>query len=123
LDSVFLRGLSFYGYHGVHPEETSLGQRFEVDLDASIDLQNAGSSDDLQHTVSYSDLYAVAQGVVEGEPRNLIDTVASEIARRALSRFPLIESITVEIRKPSAPVRAGGLDHVGVRVHRTRDDL
>jgi 7,8-dihydroneopterin aldolase/epimerase/oxygenase len=120
VDCVFLRGLQFYGYHGVHPEETSLGQRFELDIDASIDLRDAGSSDDLQKTVNYSELFALARSVVEGEPKHLIEAVVETIAERAFEQFPVIESITIEIRKPSAPVRSGGLDHVGVRIHRSR---
>ena len=32
IDRIELEGLAFYGYHGVRPEEKSLGQRFEVDL-------------------------------------------------------------------------------------------
>lgn len=123
MDRVFLRGLQFYGYHGVHPEETSLGQRFELDIDAHIDLRNAGSSDDLEQTVSYSELFTLARDVVEGAPRNLIESVVETIAIGALTRYPMIESISVEIRKPSAPVRSGGLDHVGVSIHRTRADL
>lgn len=122
-DSVFLRGLTFYGYHGVHPEETRLGQRFEVDLDARLDLRAAGETDGLEKTVSYSDLFAVAQAAVEGEPRSLIESVAATIAERALHQFPMIQAITIEIRKPGAPVRTGGLDHVGVRIHRTRSDV
>jgi 7,8-dihydroneopterin aldolase/epimerase/oxygenase len=120
VDCVFLRGLQFYGYHGVHPEETSLGQRFELDIDAWTDLHDAGSSDDLHKTVNYSELFSLARSVVEGEPKNLIEAVAETIAVRAFEQFPVIQSISIEVRKPSAPVRSGGLDHVGVRIYRTR---
>jgi 7,8-dihydroneopterin aldolase/epimerase/oxygenase len=123
VDRVFLRGLQFYGYHGVHPEETRLGQRFELDIDVDVDLRGAGRSDDLEQTVNYSELFALAKDVVEGEPLNLIEAVAETIAMRAMSQYPMIESVTVEIRKPSAPVRSGGIDHVGVLINRTREDL
>ena len=29
-DTIFFKGMTFYGYHGVYPEETRLGQRFVV---------------------------------------------------------------------------------------------
>lgn len=119
-DSVFLRGLSLYGYHGVHPEETRLGQRFELDIEVQLDLHPAGETDDLHRTVSYSDLFAIARDVVEGEPRSLIESVAEEIAGRALHDFHSVHSVTVEIRKPSAPVKTGGLDCAGIRIHRSR---
>lgn len=123
MDRVLLRGLQFYGYHGVHPEETSLGQRFELDIDVEVDLRAAGQTDDLRYTVNYSEMFALAKEIVEGEAHNLIESVAETICQRALAQFPMVECLTVEIRKPSAPVRSGGLDHVGVRIRRARADL
>lgn len=122
VDRILLKGASFYGYHGVHPEENRLGQRFIVDIEAHCDLRHAGESDDLEKTVSYSDLFNIARDVVEGPPRSLIESVAEAIAAAALERHSLIEAIDIEIRKPSAPVKTGGLDHAGVRLHRRRSD-
>ncbi len=42
--------MEFYGYHGVFAEENKLGQRFRVDLTASLDLSKAGQTDDLNAT-------------------------------------------------------------------------
>jgi 7,8-dihydroneopterin aldolase/epimerase/oxygenase len=123
VDSVFLNGMQFYGYHGVHPEETRLGQRFELDIEVQLNLRNAGASDDLMQTVNYSELFAISRDIVEGEPKHLIEAVAESIATQMLNGYPEIEAVIIEIRKPSAPVRSGGLNHVGIRIHRTRADL
>ena len=32
MDKIYVNKMEFYGYHGVFPEETKLGQRFKVDL-------------------------------------------------------------------------------------------
>lgn len=56
-DKLVLRGLKFHGYHGVKPEETKLGQKFLVDVDAWMDLRPAGKSDCLSDTLSYTDIY------------------------------------------------------------------
>ncbi|EOY08528.1 Dihydroneopterin aldolase isoform 2 [Theobroma cacao] len=56
-DKLILRGLKFHGFHGVKPEEKSLGQKFLVDVDAWMDLRMAGKSDLLSDTVSYTDIY------------------------------------------------------------------
>ncbi|KZV48992.1 dihydroneopterin aldolase family protein [Dorcoceras hygrometricum] len=56
-DKLILRGLKFHGYHGVYPEERVLGQKFLVDVDAWMDLQAAGNSDDISDTVSYTTIY------------------------------------------------------------------
>ena len=53
-DIISLVGITLYGYHGARPEERTLGQRFVVDVDLEADLRNAGATDDLDATVSYS---------------------------------------------------------------------
>ena len=38
LDKIYVNKMEFYGYHGVFPEENTLGQRFRVDLIVETDL-------------------------------------------------------------------------------------
>ena len=61
-DRIILKGMQFYGFHGVNPEERTLGQTYVVDLEVELDLQPAGRSDNLEDTISYTQLYRVAQG-------------------------------------------------------------
>lgn len=56
-DKLILRGLKFHGFHGVKAEEKKLGQKFLVDVDAWLDLRQAGLTDSLSETVSYTDIY------------------------------------------------------------------
>lgn len=56
-DKLILRGLQFHGFHGVKLEEKKLGQKFVIDVDAWMDLSNAGKSDDISDTVSYTAIY------------------------------------------------------------------
>ena len=56
-DKLILRGLQFFGFHGVKTEEKKLGQKFLVDVDAWIDLSVAGQTDSMCDTVSYTDIY------------------------------------------------------------------
>jgi dihydroneopterin aldolase len=120
-DQVFLEGMIFYGYHGVHAEERRLGQRFVVDLCVTCDLRAAGRSDRLDETVSYSDLYRIARGVVEGEPRDLIEAVAAAIASEVLARLPRVETVEATVRKPWAPIGGAAIEAAGVRIRRARD--
>src|SRR5829696_1513495 len=94
VDEILLEGMRFYAYHGVNPEERALGQRFTVDVVLAVDLHRAGQSDDLAHTVSYSAVYKLVKGIVEGEPRNLIEAVAEEIAAAILMGFPRVARVT-----------------------------
>ena len=80
-DAILLEGLRFFGYHGLYPEERTLGQRFLVDVEAELDLRDAGLHDELDETVNYQSLYTLVRSIVEGEPMMLIEAVADRIAR------------------------------------------
>jgi dihydroneopterin aldolase len=121
-DEILLEGMRFYAYHGVNPEERALGQRFLVDVVMAVDLRRPGQSDDLADTVSYSDVYKVVRGIVEGEPRNLIEAVAEEIAAAILTGFPPVARVTVTVRKPEVPMKGSLLDAAGVRITRSQAD-
>jgi 7,8-dihydroneopterin aldolase/epimerase/oxygenase len=119
-DQILLEGMRFYAYHGVNPEERTLGQRFTVDVSLGVDLRRAGESDDLDDTVSYSAVYKLVRGIVEGEPRNLIEAVAEAIAARILGEYPPVARVTVTVRKPEAPLKGAILGAAGVRITRDR---
>ena len=121
-DQIFLEGITFYGYHGVNPEERILGQRFTIDLAITVDLHRAGTSDDLRDTVSYSDLYKRVRQIVEGEPRNLIETVAETIAASVLASYAAVSHVAVTVRKPTPPLKGAVLDAAGVRITRYRHE-
>jgi dihydroneopterin aldolase len=121
-DRVFLEGLAFYGYHGVNPEERTLGQRFVVDVSIETDLRVAGEPDDLARTVSYSAVYRVVRGIVEGPSHQLIEAVAERIAAALLEAFPRAMGVMVTVRKPHAPIQAAMFEAAGVTIHRTRQE-
>lgn len=117
-DRVLLRGLEFYGYHGVIPEENRLGQRFVVDLDLHCDLSEAGRTDDLTRTVDYGAVLADVRTIVEGPACRLIETVAERIAQRVLDAYD-VTRVRVRVRKPDVPIPAT-LEYLGIEIERTR---
>lgn len=119
-DRIILTGMQFYGFHGVNPEERRLGQPFVVDLEAELDLSIAGSSDRLQDTVSYTDLYRVVKRVVEGEPRNLLEAAAAAIADDVLAQQSPVRAVRVRVQKPRPPIRGSVIESAGVEIYRTR---
>lgn len=103
MDKIILEGLEFYGYHGVLPEEQSLGQRFIVDLELYLDLRPAGISDDPDLTVNYARVFELVESIVGGRPYRLIESVAEAIASAVLEHFP-VKELMVRVKKPQAPV-------------------
>ncbi|RLM62186.1 hypothetical protein C2845_PM14G21190 [Panicum miliaceum] len=118
-DKLILRGLQFYGFHGVKREEQTLGQKFVVDVDAWMDLAAAGESDSIADTISYTDIYGIAKDVVEGTPHNLLESVAHSIAKATLLKFPQISAVRVKVGKPHVAVQ-GVVDYLGVEITRHR---
>lgn len=101
-DRIELTGLECFGYHGVFEEEKKTGQPFIVDVTCWLDT--AGIEDDLNRTVNYAELADVAADIVEGPSRDLIETVAAEVAETAMQRFEILHAIEVTIHKPKAPI-------------------
>lgn len=119
-DRIILQGMRFYGFHGVNPEEKVQGQSYLVDLEAEVDLARPGGTDALDDTVSYTHLYRAIRAIMEGDPRNLLERLAQEVAERLLADFPL-EAVTVTVKKPNPPIKGSFIDHAAVRIHRRRE--
>lgn len=118
MDYIHIKDMEFYGYHGVLPEETKLGQRFRVTLAIAMDLQYAGETDNLEHTVSYAEVYDICQKIVEGKPYKLIETVAEQVAKEVRETYPnAVKGIRVEIIKPDPPI-PGHYREVSVEITR-----
>ena len=120
MDEIELRGLVFFGRHGVNPEETELGQRFSVDLTIWLDLSSAAGSDDLNDTVSYSALYKLIRAEVEGTPSKLIEHVAGRILAKVLAHDRRISKARVAVGKISPPLKGSTTGEVYVRLERER---
>lgn len=100
-DRIELTGLSAYGYHGVLEHEREVGQTFSVDICCWV---QPARKDDLTTTVNYAELAELAHAVVTGPPRQLIETVAADIAEAALERYEVLHAIEVTVHKPHAPI-------------------
>jgi len=102
-DRIELRGLTVRGRHGVFEHERRDGQDFVVDITVWIDLAAAAASDDLADTLDYGLLAKRAADVIGGPPRNLIETVAAEIADGVMTD-ERVHGVEVAVHKPDAPI-------------------
>lgn len=119
MDKIILNDLQFYGFHGLFPEERKLGQRFHVDVTLFLDLQPAGRSDAMEDSVHYGEVFDLIQGIMEGEPKNLIEAVAETIAEKVLNHFPSIQAANIRVVKPNPPIN-GHYHSVAVEIYREK---
>ena len=120
MDEISLRGLVFFGMHGVKPEEGALGQRFGVDLDVWLDLSQAALSDQLEDTVSYSALFKLVRAEVEGEPSKLLEHLAGRLLRKVLQHDPRIARARVTVTKLNPPIKGNVTGAAAVTMQRDR---
>ncbi|MDK2887314.1 dihydroneopterin aldolase [Desulfofundulus australicus DSM 11792] len=118
VDRLILKGMEFYAFHGVLPQEQHLGQRFIIDVELSLDLAPAGRTDDPEQTVNYARVFRLVEEVVTGAPCRLIEAVAEKVAGAILEQFPVSE-VLVRVKKPGAPV-PGHFAYMGVEIRRRR---
>jgi len=102
-DRIELRGLTVHGHHGAFDHERADGQDFVVDITAWIDLVEAAASDDLADTCDYGVLAERAAAIIAGPARNLIETVAGEIAEDVM-KDQRVHAVEVTVHKPQAPI-------------------
>jgi 7,8-dihydroneopterin aldolase/epimerase/oxygenase len=117
-DRIEMRGLSVRGSHGVFEHERRNGQDFVVDITVWIDLADAAASDDLSDTYDYGALARRAADIVGGTARNLIETVAAEIAEDVMED-ERVHAVEVVVHKPQAPLPHAFTD-VAVVTRRSR---
>lgn len=117
-DRIVLRGLYAHGRHGVLPVERRDGQTFVVDVSVELDTRAAADTDDLSATVDYGELARQVVSLVQGEPVDLLETLASRLAAHVLDD-PKVLAVEVTVHKPQAPVGVP-LEDVAVTIRRER---
>lgn len=116
METIRLKNMIFYGFHGVEKEEKKLGGRFEVDITLKCDLRKAMASDSLKDTINYEAVHDEVKKIITSEKNHhLLETVAGIVCKNIKSKFPLVETVITTIRKPNVPIQ-GVIDTVEVEV-------
>lgn len=118
MDRVAVRGLTATGHHGVFEREREEGQLFVVDVDMAVDTRAAAAGDDLGQTVHYGEVAEEVVAVIEGEPVDLIETLAQRIADQCLTH-QAVQEVEVVVHKPGAPITVP-FDDVTITIKRSR---
>jgi dihydroneopterin aldolase len=120
-DRITLSGLRGRGRHGVYPRERAEGQTFVVDAVLEVDTRAAAAGDDLASTADYGSIAEKLVAVIEGEPVNLIETLAARLAGICLAD-PAVHAVRITVHKPDAPITVP-FDDVSVTIRRERPEV
>jgi dihydroneopterin aldolase len=98
---------------GVPEEERAHPQRLLISVELELDVTAAAQADDISKTINYHSVYLLVKKLCGERERQLIETLAEEIAAMLLEEFET-KAVRVEIRKFILP----GTRHVAVRIER-----
>ena len=104
MDKIVIKDLEIYANHGVFASEKQNGQPFIITAELSVDLKEAGVTDDLEKTVNYADICADINVIMTEQNYDLIEAVAENISSTILLKYDKIKEIRIIISKPEAPI-------------------
>ena len=112
---IELRGLNFFAYHGVLPEERKRGNTFVVDLSLEANLSRAIRTYELGDTINYALVYEVVKREMD-TPSQLLEHVCGRIATALLNEFVAIQRVSVCVVKKNPPIEGAGTCESAVRL-------
>jgi dihydroneopterin aldolase len=121
-DTILLKGVKAFGYHGVYEFEKREGQDYIVDLLMTVDLTAGAESDDINKTTDYSVIAKMVEEDIKGPPLDLIEALALKICRRVLKAYPSMSRLRVTVHKPQAPIGVT-FEDVYVSIERTQETI
>lgn len=105
MDQIRIEELEVYAYHGVNPEEKENGQRFYLNAILYTDVRKAAETDEITDSTHYGHVSKEMVRVMLAEKYNLIETACEKVAKAVLLKFPYVQAIDLELRKPEAPIK------------------
>ncbi len=113
LDEICINGLRLTTHIGVPEEERAASQVLEADITIRIASRFEAMGDAISATIDYASVATRLQTLAAERPRQLIETLAAELADCVLQEFKAA-GVTLELRKRILP----DTNHVAVRLVR-----
>lgn len=111
---ITIEGMQFYAHHGYYKEEQILGGKYSVDVYLEVNFDEAATTDNLQKTINYEIIYAIAKTEMD-MPAKLIEHVCKRILSAIQQKFKDLKSVTVKVSKYQPPLK-GSVEKVTVQL-------
>lgn len=122
MDKIIIKNLEIFSYVGVNKEEKILGQKFLIDLFMYVDIKNSGENDNLDSTISYSNVIKFLTKFLSEKTYDLLEKTASVLAKELFLKYEMLNGLKLCLKKPMAPMKAH-FDYVAVEIERFRSDF
>lgn len=117
MDKLYLENIEIFANHGVFKEEKTLGQKFIISLELTIDMREAAITGDLNKSVHYGELCHRIEEEFKRESYDLIETATEKLAEYILFNYDMVKRVKVMLKKPWAPI-GRHLDYAAVEIER-----
>ncbi len=109
---IHIEDLKIYAYHGVLPEENTIGTYYILNLEVETDIWKSTQTDHLEDTLSYADINDIIHYEMS-IPSQLLEHVAGRIINAIHQQFPDVKAIKIKIIKTNPPMK-GEMKGAGV---------
>ena len=117
MDKIFITDLLTRGIIGINPDERERVQDILINITIFTDTRRAAQTDDLEYSVSYSDLARRVKSHAEQAARLTVEALAQDLADICLQENG-VEKVIVRVEKPEAVKFARS---VGIEIERERE--
>ena len=100
---IELVNIHLYAYHGAIAQENKVGGWYTLNLRARIDSHDSITSDNLEATVNYADIYEVVRSEMQ-IPSKLLEHVCGRILDKLFEKFAIIGEIEISLSKDTPPM-------------------
>jgi dihydroneopterin aldolase len=110
MQTINIRGIRLYAYHGCLEEEAIIGADYIVNVQLKGDFSIAMKSDILADTADYIIVYRIVKEEMAIRSK-LIEHVCERIASHLKKELAIVEQLSVEVIKRNPPMN-GEVDEV-----------
>src|SRR5262245_39413521 len=102
LITIELKQLRFFAFHGLYTGEKRTGNEFELNVTVAY-APVSGTITSIDDTINYASIYELVKKEMQ-QPRELLETLAMEIAEQLHFTFRLIKKVGVSVTKLQPPM-------------------
>ena len=99
MDTISVKDIAVFAYHGVMQEENVVGQKFLISAELGLDTSIAGENDDIEESVDYAQVCSIIKNYAENNTFSLIEALAEGLAKCLLLEYANINSVDIEVKK------------------------
>ena len=118
MDEIIIKEAQFMCNIGISEEERARKQNIFVDAELFLNIRKASATDDINHTVNYSEIHSLIKKIAEKKEYSLIEALAGDIADGILKNYQ-VKKVIVNVKKPMA-LAEKNVKYAAVEITRSR---